>query len=57
MDEISKGTHIMDGLYTLEKNEIGETVKNFQREFDPPEDSERLMVVRFSECSPQLEVV
>jgi hypothetical protein len=54
MDEISKGTHIMDGLYTLEKNEIGETVKNFQREFDPPEDSERLMVVRFSECSPQL---
>lgn len=54
MDEIVKGTHIMDGLYELEKSEIGETIKNFKREFEPPEDSDRVMVVRFSECSPQL---
>lgn len=57
MDEIAKGTHIMDGLYQLEQSETGETIKNFSREFEPPEDSEKVLVVRFSECSPLLQVV
>ena len=54
MDEIKRGTHIMDGLYELQQSDTGETVKQFQSQFEPPEENSKVIVARFSECSPLL---
>lgn len=57
MDEIAKGTHIMEGMYELQKLPTGETVKVFESQFDPPEDSDKVHVSRFAECSPDLHLI
>jgi hypothetical protein len=54
MDEITKGTHIMDGMYELQQTDTGESIKMFQSQFEQPENSKKVQVVNFSECSPQL---
>ena len=56
MDEIQKGTIFLEGTYELKDKADGKTVKVFYPAFDAPEDSEVLHVVRFTDCSSQLDL-
>lgn len=47
----------MDGMYELKQSETGEMIKVFNSQFEPPEDTDKLHVIRFSECSPELMMV
>ena len=44
----------MEGLYELQQAPTGEQVKVFESQFEPPEDSDKVQVLRFAECTPDL---
>ena len=56
MDEIQKGTIFLEGMYELKERPDGKTVKVFFPSFETPEDSDMLHVVRFTDCSSQLDL-
>ena len=56
IDEIQKGTIFLEGMYELKERADGKTTKVFHPSFDAPEDSEMIHVVRFTDCSSQLDL-
>ena len=56
MDEIQKGTIFLEGTYELIETEDGVTTKVFIPSFDAPEDSNMIHIVRFTDCSSQLDL-
>ena len=56
MDEIEQGAIFLEGLYELKQKGDGTTIKVFHSSFEPPEDSDLVHVVRFTDCSTQLDL-
>lgn len=46
----------MEGTYELKQQADGSTIKVFMNGFDAPEDSDTVHVVRFTDCSSQLDL-
>ena len=56
VDEIQQGTIFLEGTYELKQKLDGSTVKIFQNQFEPPDDSDTTHVIRFTDCSNQLDL-
>ena len=56
VDEIQTGSAHLEGTYELKQNPDGTTVKQFLGSFEPPEDSDYVHVVSFTDCSSKLHV-
>lgn len=56
VEEIQQGSAFLEGTYELRQKEDGTTIKVFQQNFDAPDDSDICHVVRFTDCSTQLDL-